>query len=183
MGSFAVIDTETNWDNRIMSIGTVVADAETFRILDVKYHVLTPEFRTGGMFGNVLFVDRRLAPRICTRKEAMEELNFWLKGHGVSSIFAYNAGFDKSHMPELGWFKWHDIMRMAAYRQFNPKIPCNAECCSTGRLKRGYGVEDMLRLLSGDQEYREIHNALCDAVDELQIMCLLGHRIDAYGEI
>ena len=30
MGKFAVIDTETNWADQVMSIGTVIADADTF---------------------------------------------------------------------------------------------------------------------------------------------------------
>ena len=32
----------------------------------------------------------------------------------------------------------------------------------------------MLRLLSGQESYRETHNALYDAMDELEIMRLLG---------
>ena len=28
MEKFAVIDTETNWDDQVMSIGTVIADAD-----------------------------------------------------------------------------------------------------------------------------------------------------------
>ncbi len=183
MGKIAVIDTETTWRNRVMSIGTVIADADTFRPLDAKYHVLTPEYLEGGMFSNVLFLDSRLAPKVCSRGEAMEDLKAWLDCHGVTHIFAYNAGFDKGHLPELGHLHWHDIMRLAAYRQYNPKIPCYAECFSTGRLKRGYGVESIMRMLSGDCSYREVHNAICDAMDELTIMRLLCHRIDAYGEI
>ena len=31
MGYFAVIDTETNWEDQVMSIGSVIADAETFQ--------------------------------------------------------------------------------------------------------------------------------------------------------
>ena len=58
-----------------------------------------------------------------------------------------------------------------------------AECCSTGRLKRGYGVEAMLRLLSGSRTYRETHNAFHDAFDELEIMRLLAHPLDAYPKL
>ncbi len=183
MAKIAVIDTETTWGNRVMSIGTVIADADTFRALDARYHVLRPEYLEGGMFSSVLFLDSRLAPRICAREEAMEDLKIWLDSHNVRHIFAYNAGFDKGHLPELGYLKWHDIMRLAAYRQYNPKIPAHADCCATGRLKRGYGVESILRLLSGDCAYGEVHNAICDAMDELTILRLLGHSIDDYGEI
>ena len=77
-------------------------------------------------------------------------------------------------------FHWYDIMRLAAYRQHNPKIPPHADCCTTGRLKRGYGVEPMLRLLSGDRTYQETHNAVLDAVDELGIMRLMGRGLEEY---
>ena len=40
MGKFAVIDTETNWIDQVMSIGTVIADSDSFTALDAKYHVL-----------------------------------------------------------------------------------------------------------------------------------------------
>ncbi len=183
MGCIAVIDTETTWDNRVMSIGTVVADADTFQALDARYHVLAPEYLAGGMFSNVLFCDSRLPPRICSRQEALRELTAWLSSWEASHIFAYNAGFDKAHLPELAQLQWHDILALAAYRQHNPKIPASAPCYCTGRLKRGYGVEAIVRLLSGDNSYCEIHNALCDAMDELTIMRLLAHSPERYPRI
>ena len=76
-----------------------------------------------------------------------------------------------------------DIMRLAAYRQHNPKIPANADCSSTGRLKRGYGVEAMLRLLSGNRTYHESHNAFFDTIDELEIMRLLEHHLMDYIQL
>ena len=39
MGKFAVIDTETNWADQVMSIGTVIADSDTFRPIEMKYHI------------------------------------------------------------------------------------------------------------------------------------------------
>lgn len=38
----------------------------------------------------------------------------------------------------------------------------------------------MMRLLSKSKTYRETHNALCDAIDELKLMNLLSHPIDYY---
>ncbi len=183
MEIIAVIDTETTWSNQLMSIGVVLADAGSFRPLDARYYVLTPEHLEGGMFSNMLFLDSRLSPTVCPRAEAMGQILAWLQLHGVRRIFAYNAGFDQGHLPELRGFHWYDIMRLAAYRQTNPAIPARAECCATGRLKRGYGVEPMLRLLSGDECYQETHNALLDSMDELQIMRLLGHEIDHYIQL
>lgn len=180
MEKFAVIDTETNWVDQVMSIGTVIADGTTFEILCAKYHVLPIECQIGGMYYDALFLDTPVKPILCTRPEAMQDLLAWFHRHGVRSLFAYNAVFDRNHLPELRGLDWYDIMRMAAYRQHNPKIPAAADCCSTGRLKRGYGVEPILRLLSGNYTYRETHNALYDAMDELKILSLLGHRLEDY---
>lgn len=71
-------------------------------------------------------------------------------------------------------------MRLAAYRQYNRAIPNPADCYKTGKLKRGYGVENVLRMLSINEEYREIHNALLDALHELKIMQLLGCETREY---
>ena len=180
MKYFAVIDTETNWDDQVMSIGTVIADSDTFSMVSARYHILTPEYRVGGMFSSTLFDEDRLRPIVCSRKKAIDDLMSLFAKYDVQAIFAYNAKFDRTHLPELRNMQWHDIMRLAAYRQYNPALPPYAEYCSTGRLKRGFGVEPMLRLLSGDTYYHETHNAIYDAIDELQIMRLLGHPICTY---
>ena len=96
-------------------------------------------------------------------------------------MFAYNAAFDYRHLPELSHLSWYDIMKVAAYRQHNPRIPHCAECYGTGRLKRGYGVESVYRMLSEDLEYCEMHNALTDAMDELIIMRMLNHELGKYA--
>ncbi len=180
MGNFVVIDTETNWADQVMSIGTVIADDRTFAAVDSKYHILPIECQIGGMYENTLFIETPVKPILCTRAEAIVDLRSWFQCHGVRSIFAYNACFDRNHLPELRDYNWYDIMRLAAYRQHNPKIPSDADCCSTGRLKRGYGVEPMLRLLSGNRTYHESHNAFFDAFDELEIMRLLCYLPENY---
>ena len=173
MEYFAVIDTETNWIDQVMSVGTVIVEKSTLQAVDARYHVLTPEYQIGGMYEATLFADRKHPTVPCSRADAISQLRRLFSDYGVNALFAYNAGFDRNHLPELRNFTWHDIMRLAAYRQTNPKIPADAELCSTGRLKRGYGVEPMLRLLSGKHRYRETHNAVLDALDELSIMRLL----------
>ena len=183
MGNIAVIDTETNWADQVMSIGTVIADADSFTAIDSKYHILPIECQIGGMYESTLFLETPVTPILCTRAEAVADLREWFRQNGVRSVFAYNACFDRNHLPELRDFDWYDIMRLAAYRQHNPKIPATAECFSTGRMKRGYGVEPMLRLLSEKRTYHETHNAYFDALDELEIMRLLGHRLDRYQAI
>ena len=103
MGRFAVIDTETNWNDEVMSIGVVVADSETKQKVDSIYYIIDPEYRVG------------------------------------------------------------------AYHQYNSSIPASADCFRPGSLKRGYSVEDVLKMLRKNKRYSEIHNAVLDAQDELEM--------------
>jgi len=183
MGKFAVIDTETNWSDQVMSIGTAVVDEASFRVIEAKYHILPAECKIGGMYSGTLYLDTPVRPIHCTRGEAIADLCSWFRLHGVHDLFAYNACFDRNHLPELRHYRWHDILRLAAYRQYNHKIPLHADCCSTGRLKRGYGVEAMLRLLSGNSFYHESHNAFFDCMDELEIMRQLGYPLSQYESL
>lgn len=140
---FAVIDTETNWYNEVMSIGVVIAEDEEFEPIDEKYLIIDEAAKVGGMFSYALLVKGQ-KPEKCKRAKAIELLIPYFRSYGIKDIFAYNASFDARCLPELREFEWHDILRMAAYRQYNPAIPPNAKCCNTGRLKSGYKVEDMM---------------------------------------
>lgn len=178
---FAVIDTETNWNNEVMSIGIVVAEDGSFNSLDCRYFIIPEATDAGGMFAYALNVKGQKAEHL-ERKKTIKALVSFLKQNEVSSIFAYNASFDARCLPELQDYEWHDILKLAAYKQHNPAIPAGAPCCGTGRLKRGYGVEDIMRMF-GESDYSEIHNALTDAQDELRIMKYLNYPISKYPTI
>lgn len=178
-GLIAVIDTETNWHDEVMSVGVAVADSTSFRCVEQRYYIIDPEFRVGGYYSNALYKGN-VRPEMCRRDEAMSNLGEYLMESGVTKILAYNAKFDLGHLPELMGFEWFDIMRLAAYRQYNPSIPEELPCCKTGRLKTNYGVEPILRMLSCNPRYSETHNAVLDAMDELKIVELLGHELSVY---
>ncbi len=180
MEKFVVIDTETTWTDEVMSIGAVIADSDTMLPLESKYYILDPEYRAGGMYLGALLHRDIKNPIICSRLEALNNLIDWCKNNRVSKVFAYNSVFDKNHLPELGGMHWFDIMKLAAYIQYNHKIPRGMPLCSTGRLKSGYGVQSILRMLTGDTAYQETHNALKDSLDELKIMLLLGYPVEKY---
>ena len=160
-----------------MSIGVVIAEKDTFKKVDDLYFIVDPEYKIGGMFSMVLPVKGR-APKdiLLTRKRVMEKF----KEACVKDLYAYNGSFDKNLLKELASYRWFDIMKIAAYRQYNDKIPASIECCKTGKMKRNYGVEPMMQLLSGNRRYTEVHNALYDAADELEIMRLLGKTLEEY---
>lgn len=177
MDKFAVIDTETNWNNEVMLIGVVVADSGTKEEIDSVYYIIDPEYREGGMYANRL--DGEVAC-VTSRKQALKEIKEWLDTHNVKKLFAYNAIFDKGHLPEYSEFEWYDIMYLASRRQYNSAIPDSADCYKSGKMKRGYGAENILKMLSKDEGYSETHNAVLDARDELKIIQLLGHEIKEY---
>lgn len=178
--NIVVIDTETTWSDRVMSIGAVIASGENYEQIDSRYYLIDPEHLSGGMYSGVLHMVGTPGEIVLPRKEALEDLVKWLYENQVDTIMAYNANFDKNHMPELSEFRWCDIMRLAAYKQYNHKIPLDAPCCGTGRLRRNYGVEPIYRMLSGNERYCEKHNGWYDAVDELRIVQMLGHDLDQY---
>ena len=181
MGNYiAVIDTETNWNDEVMSIGVVIADSSTFRPVDTKYYILNPESLRGGMYSYELDMTRDNAINTCCRNEAMQSLINWFNKYNLNKIYAYNARFDMTHLEELGFMNWYDIMGIAAYKQYNHGISDCDECFKTGRLKRNFGVEAIYKRLSGNKSYREVHNALTDALDELDIMRFLNLDIDTY---
>lgn len=161
-----------------MSLGVVVA-SEEYEFLGERYYLVDPEYQVGGMFSNVLKIKGQKSISLF-REDMVADLSGFLEELDADRIFAYNAKFDYNMMPELSDYLWYDIMRLAAYRQYNPKIPNNAPCYGTGRMKNGYGVEEIFRMLSGNGRYFEKHNALCDAEDELSIMKLLGHILEMY---
>ena len=177
----AVLDTETNWYDQVMSVGIAIADSVTFALTDRKYYILTPECSAGGMYASVLMKEGVCIDLQDSRECVMQSLSETLRANQIRHIFAYNALFDYKHLPELQGYDWYDIMRLAAYRQFNRFIPANADCYRTGRLKRNYGVQSVMRMIPGNRSYSEIHNAVCDAADELQIMQLLGCPLADYA--
>ena len=112
----------------------------------------------------------------------LEEIRRVLQDNGDDRLMAYNAKFDFNHLPEFSDYTWCDIMKLASNRNYNDKIPSNVECHKNGRMKKGYGVENILRMLLGNRRYIETHNAFYDAVDELKIVQLLGHNLEVYDD-
>ena len=132
MDYFAVIDTETNWNNEVMSIGVVI-EKDTFKKVDDLYFIFDPEYKIGGMFSMVLPVKGGEHKDILfTRKIAMEKFKEAFEKYSVKDLFAYNASFDKNLLSELASYRWFDIMKIAAYRQYNDKIPASIECWKSG---------------------------------------------------
>lgn len=178
---FAVVDVETNWYNQVMSVGVVIGDAVGFNVADSGYYVVHPECDEGGMYSYALRDVDGGTVTDCSRGEAIESIVRLLDRYGVNDIFAYNAPFDCKCLPELIGYVWRDILPVAANRNFNSMLPDECEYFATGLLKRGRGVQNVMRLIYR-ADYVEKHNGLTDAADELHLMRLIGQPLSVYGE-
>ena len=177
--NIAVIDVETTLYDHIISIGIVIAGKDDLQPKSKNYYIIK-EFENEPCYyyGN-LYNECACEPIRCSYTDAVSSIKSILGAHGVKSLFAYNAAFDRNHLPQLD-YTWIDIMKIAAYKQYNSKLPNDAEYYTTGRLKNNYSAESILQLLTNDNEITETHNAICDAVDELRIMRLLGVSLETY---
>ena len=151
---FALIDTETTWSGELMTVGVLIVDKWSFEIANYRYYVVEEALFEGGMYSNKVHM-KGLNEIVVSNKTVQEEIHEYLRANGVNTIFAYNATFDRRCLPGLSRYRWHDIMRLAAYKQYNPAITDAMPCHSTGRLKSGYSVEGIMRMF-GKRQYQEM---------------------------
>lgn len=167
---FAIIDTEGTYLWPIFSIGVVIVDPLDYKPLKDGYWIITPACKKRGIYAKKLVVDERTNVEPTSRKETIKQLKALLNEYGVKCIFAFGASFDCGHLEELDSYKWFDIQYLVANKNHNTLLPEEAEADSKGMLKTGNGVEALYRLLSGKEEYLEVHNGLYDSYDELGLM-------------
>ena len=177
----AVIDTEINRKDEVMSLGVVIADAATFDKKEEKYYIIEPEHTVGGEHSKSLRINEFVNVSTHSRKKAMSEITALLKRYEVRSIFAYHASSEFERLAELSSFDWYDIMQVAAYKQHNPAITEDSECHESGRLLKDFGAAAMVRRLAKDENHKATNNALYDARDELKILKLLNRPIKDYA--
>ncbi|WP_069097566.1 hypothetical protein [Mesomycoplasma ovipneumoniae] len=181
--NIAVIDVETNYDSEIFSVGVVIADSTNFKLIDKKYWIIENNWKVGGMYAPNAWLPLEFEQEtilVQTRKEMIVRLIKFLKSYEVKNWFSY-TNYDFRHLPELHEsFEYNDISIVAKNKKFNKYIPLNAETTKNGNLKREWGVENIYRMVTNNENYLETHNALFDAIDELRIMKSLNVGIETF---
>ncbi|WP_237687765.1 hypothetical protein [Mycoplasmopsis agalactiae] len=176
--NIAVIDVETNFFNEVVSIGVAIADKNNFKLVDQNYWLIGEREQSPSMYSNVYHIPELEKYGIKdyvvnTYEEAVGKLIEFLDYYNISDLFSYTK-YDYNHLPELhNLYKWFDISIPARNVNTNDFIPKNSPTHKSGALIRNWGVEPTYRLLSGNNQYSEVHNALLDAIDELKIMQML----------
>ncbi|WFQ90868.1 hypothetical protein MFERI13461_00293 [Mycoplasma feriruminatoris] len=180
--NFAVIDIETNKLRNVISIGVVIANSIDFSIIDKNYWIIENNLKDEGMFNN--FVD--ISSSICIMnyvevyEQAIEKLIEFLNSYNVKDWFSYTK-FDYNILTELHKdFNYYDISVIAKNIHLNDSLSKSADINVDGALRKNYGVQNIYKELSGDWLYIERHNALLDAIDELEIMRMLELSYKAF---
>lgn len=163
-----------------MTVGAVVAN-EDFEIQDMIYLMSFGAYMQGGLYKDRVY-KTSLCPNKMHTNEMIAQIRDFYDKNNCEMVFAYNASFDKKLITSLPQDQWYDILKIAAYKQFNPYLPEDEEYCGTGRLKKDYNAERLYKLLSGNAGYKEMHNAFQDACDELAIMRMMKVPLDVYKQ-
>jgi|GEM_PF-3570304 len=205
---FVMIDVETDGGNLVCTIGAVIVNSKTWIIEELHYYTIEGTEHLCwygnainlGQFAEFLqeFEQITFTKNICAYDEAIQGLRKTINTHHITQIFAYNASFDCRMLPEFSDFIWCDVIHKAAYEQYNPLLPKNTEFYGSGKMKRGYSVESMYRLVCPKHKgylpswkrkfgqlgskYFETHNGLIDAVDQVRIMQAIGYTSELYGD-
>ena len=126
-----------------MSIGIVIGDVTTYQQVDQYYGIVADEAKKPaweparqGLRALGIRIDKEAdrAQVLAGAKELMDKYH-------VNMIAAFNAKFDKDHLPEFQEdYTWIDIMLPCAYRQYNPYLPAYINTYKTGKVFSGYKV-------------------------------------------
>ena len=88
--NIAIIDTETNYRNEVISIGVVIANIDTFQTIDKRYYVVYPECIRNAMYSASLYLEGAMnylyKNKKVYREEAINDLINTLESHRVYSI-------------------------------------------------------------------------------------------------
>ena len=94
-----VIDTETTWENNLMTVGAVAANSN-FEILDMFYGGIDSALKRGGKYSYIV-KEKKLEMDRTTEDKLLTSLYEFYKKNNCEKIFAYNATFDKRLLPSL----------------------------------------------------------------------------------
>ena len=112
---FAVIDTETNQQDEVMSIGVVIAHKNTYHIAAEKYYVITPECEQPAMYGYALNDYTPFTK--CNRSKVMSDLRSFLQNYCVEDIFAYITQSDccETLIIRIFFIKWNFTLNLNSF--------------------------------------------------------------------
>lgn len=205
MKKFIVLDTEATNTGvqdahdiakgaQVYDLGYCVADASGAVHLEHRL-IISDVFCNVSLMESAYYADKIPAyhaalaagdATMVTLREAMATLRADIREHGVNTIWAYNARFDRTALNSSvatasdGWstwalpygVKWCDILQFArtticATKKYKRFCEVNGYLTKTGRPRH---TADMVGKYLHGEDYVEEHTALQDARDELAIL-------------
>jgi hypothetical protein len=178
--TIAIIDTKTNYIDNAISVGVAIVNTNNWQLQQAQYYLISPELINNHQYDNlnIAHVYKSYFGQLSDVENHIRKL---LSDYNVTNIYAYNATFVFQSLPGLQLYFWYDIMKIAAYKQYNKYLPQNIEYLENGRIKYGYGIKNIMEYLTQTYFFYTNH-ALYDVLDEIRIMKMLELNIEEYNQ-
>lgn len=175
----AIIDAKLNFIDEIISIGIAIVDAKTFEIKTAEYFLVPEELIIDGFNNGNITIAHTYQTYFGAHKDIENHIRKLLNQYNITNIYTFNGKFIYSKLTGLQKYHWYDIMKVAAYKQYNYKLPDNLMFNDQGRLLYKCNIKDLMEILTKTYFYYTNH-ALYDVLDETKMMKLLDLNINVY---
>lgn len=164
----AVLRTMTNSEGSLCAVGVVITNTADWRPIAEYRYVIAPEAETADQDVLFLPVEKDCICTSCRSEHLLFRLKQMLSEEKVQYIVSYGSSA-RFFLPGID-LPWLDIQNVSAYRKYNPFIPKKAKLYRNGRMKSGYGMEAMMRIVTGDKSYIRTGNPVRDCEADLCIL-------------
>ena len=113
-------------------------------------------------------------------KDIENHIRKLLNKYKITNIYTYNGIFIFKKLPGLKQYHWYDIIKVAAYKQYNYKLLDNLPFREDGRLLCNCSIKEIMQILTKTYFYYTDH-ALYDTFDIARIMSLINLPIEQYS--
>ncbi len=176
--TIAIISVKTNSMGHAIAIGVAVIDANQWQLQQAQYYIISDELLCYYTYDNI-YLSHVYKSYFGKLGDVENHIRKTLTKYQITNIYAYNAQFVCKTCPGLHMYYWYDIMKIAAYKQYNSYLPSNIDYLDNGRIKYKYNIPHIMEYLNISY-FRYVDHALYDVLDELRIMKTLNININTY---
>ena len=176
----AIIDAKLNFIDEIISIGIAIVDAKTFKVKTAEYFLVPEELIIDGFNNDNITIAHTYQTYFGAHKDIENHIRKLLNQYNITNIYTFNGKFIYRKLAGLQKYHWYDIIKVAAYKQYNYKLPDNLMFNDQGRLLYKCNIKDLMEILTKTYFYYTNH-ALYDTLDIARMMSLIDLPIEQYG--
>ena len=177
--TIAILDAKTNFIDNIISIGVSIVNAKTFEVKTAEYFLIPEELIVDGLNNNNVNIHHIYKTYFGAQKDVENHIRKLLNQYGITNIYTFNGKFIYKQLTGLQNYHWYDIIKVAAHKQYNYKLPDNLMFNDQGRLLYKCNIKDLMEILTKTYFYYTNH-ALYDTLDIARIMKIVDLNINVY---